>query len=76
MDPQIDERVVRADPVLRKQALAILLGSAIVGAAAIYWGLPWLETARLTRPGMQRAICVTFAAVIVAARTAAAGVIP
>ena len=63
--------LVRADPVLQKQALAILAGSAIVGAAGIYWGLPWLEAARLTQPGVQRAICVTFAAVIVAIAVAA-----
>lgn len=70
-DAPVDQSVVRADPVLRRQALGLLLGSVIAGAAAIYWGLPWLETARLTRPGVQRAICITFAAVIVAIAVAA-----
>jgi len=58
--------VVRADPVMRKRAVAILLGATLVGAAAIQWGLPWLELARLRQPGMQRTICVTFLVVIVA----------
>ena len=61
----IDE-VVRADPVLRKRAMAIVLGAGVVGAAVIQWGLPWLELARLRQSGMQRTICVTFLWVIVA----------
>ena len=58
--------VVQADPAMRKRAVAIVLGAALVGAAAIQWGLPWLELARLRQPGMQRSICITFVAVIVA----------
>lgn len=65
-DGPIDLGVVRADPVLRRQALAVVLGAALLGAAGIYWGLPWLEAARQARPGVQRAICISFAAVIVA----------
>ena len=66
MNDQTTHEVVRADPALRRRALAILLAAALLGTAAIYWGLPWLELARLQRPGMQRPICITFAAVIVA----------
>jgi len=57
--------VVRADPVLRRRALAIVALAGAVGAAAIQWGLPWLELARVRRPGMQRTICLTFLVVIV-----------
>ena len=62
----MNNEVVRADPATRKRAVAIVLGAALVGAAAIQWGLPWLELARLRQPGMQRTICITFVAVIVA----------
>jgi len=62
----MNDEVVRADPVLRKRALAILLGAGMVGGAAIQWGLPWLELARLRQPGMQRTICITFLGVIIA----------
>jgi hypothetical protein len=62
----MNNEVVRADPVLRKRAVAILLGAGVVGAAAIQWAFPWLELARLRQPGMQRTICITFVAVIVA----------
>lgn len=57
--------IVRGDPGVRRRAVALLLGAAVLGGATIQWGLPWLETARHSRPGVQRAICVTFAAVIV-----------
>jgi len=62
----MNNEVVRADPVMRRRAVAIVLGAALVGAAAIQWGLPWLEVARLRQPGMQRTICISFVAVIVA----------
>ena len=62
----MNDEVVRADPVLRKRALAMLLAAGAVGGAAIQWGLPWLELARLRQPGMQRTICITFLGVIVA----------
>ena len=58
--------IARADPRFRRQALLLLLVSVALGAAGIRWGLPWLEVARLTKPGVQRTICLTFAAVIVA----------
>jgi len=61
----MSDEVVRADPVLRRRAVAMLLGAGVVGAAAIQWGLPWLELARLRQPGMQRPICITFLAVII-----------
>ena len=61
----MSDEVVRADPVLRRRAVAMLLGAGVVGAAAIQWGLPWLELARLRQPGMQRTICITFLAVII-----------
>jgi hypothetical protein len=70
--PMTDE-VVRADPVVRRRALALLLGAAVAGAAAIQWGLPWLELARLRQPGMQRTICLTFLGVIVALALAVIG---
>jgi hypothetical protein len=54
----MNDEVVRADPVLRKRAVAMVLGAGVVGAAAIQWGLPWLELARLRQPGMQRTICM------------------
>lgn len=57
--------IVRGDPGVRRRAVALLIGAAVSGGAAIQWGLPWLETVRHSRPGVQRAICVTFAAVIV-----------
>ena len=62
----MNDEVVRADPVLRKRAVAILLGAGVVGAAAIQWGLPWLELARLRQPGMQRTTCISFLGVIIA----------
>ena len=62
----MNNEVVRADPVMRKRAVAILLGAALVGTAAIQWGLPWLELALLRQPGMRRTICLTFLAVVVA----------
>jgi hypothetical protein len=62
----MNNEVVRADPVMRRRAVAIVLGAALVGAAAIQWGLPWLEVVRLRQPGMQRTICISFVAVIVA----------
>ena len=61
----MNDEVVRADPVLRKRAVAILLGAGVVGAAALQWGLPWLELARLRQPGMQRTICISFLGVII-----------
>jgi len=67
------DEVVRADPVVRRRALALLLGAAVAGAAAIQWGLPWLELARLRQPGMQRTICLTFLGVIVALALAVIG---
>src|SRR5260370_19544040 len=70
--PMSDE-LVRADPVVRRRALAILLGAAVAGAAVIQWGLPWLELARLRQPGMQRTICITFLGVLVALALAVIG---
>jgi len=67
------DEVVRADPVVRRRALALLLGAAVAGAAAIQWGLPWLELARLRQPGIQRTICLTFLGVIVALALAVIG---
>lgn len=65
--------LVRADPVVRRRALAILLGAAVAGAAVIQWGLPWLSLARLRQPGMQRTICISFLGVIVALALAVIG---
>lgn len=61
----MDNDIVRADPRFRRQAVLLLVVAAALGTAGIRWGLPWLEVARLTQPGVQRTICVTFAAVIV-----------
>lgn len=69
----MNDELVRADPVVRRRALAILLGAAVAGAAVIQWGLPWLELARLRQPGMQRTICITFLGVIVALAFAVIG---
>lgn len=62
----MNDEVVEADPVLRRRAVALLLAAALIGAAAIQWGLPWLELARLRQPGMQRTICISFLFVIIA----------
>jgi hypothetical protein len=67
----VNDHVVRADQVLRKRAVAMLLAAALLGAAAIQWGLPWLELARLRQPSTQRTICISFLAVIVALALAA-----
>jgi hypothetical protein len=69
----MNDELVRADPVVRRRALAILLGAGVAGAAAIQWGLPWLELARLRQPGMQRTICITFLGVIVVLARAVIG---
>jgi hypothetical protein len=61
----VDDSIVHADPRSRRQAMVLLVVAVALGTAGIRWGLPWLEAARLTQPGVQRAICVTFAAVIV-----------
>jgi hypothetical protein len=62
----VNDEVVHADPVLRRRAVALLLAAALIGAAAIRWGPPWLELARLHQPGMQRTICISFLFVIIA----------
>ncbi len=69
----MNDELVRPDPVVRRRALAILLGAAVAGAAVIQWGLPWLERARLRQPGMRRTICITFLGVIVALALAVIG---
>lgn len=61
----MDNDIVRADPRFRRQAALLLVVAAALGAAGIRWGRPWLEMARRTQPGVQRIICITFAAVIV-----------
>ena len=57
--------VAPADPAYRRRALALLLLAVILGAAAIQWGVPWLESVKATRPGVQRLICISFMGVIV-----------
>ncbi len=61
----MDDDIVRADPRFRRQAVVLLVVAAALGAAGIRWGLPWLDMARQTQPGVQRAICITFAGVVV-----------
>lgn len=61
----MDDDIVRADPRFRRQALLLLAAAAALFAAGIRWGLPWLDAARQTQPGVQRITCLSFGGVIV-----------
>ena len=62
----VDNDIVRADPRFKRQALLFLAAAAALIAAGLRWGLPWLDAARQTEPGVQRIICLSFGGVIVA----------
>jgi hypothetical protein len=50
--------ILRADPQLRRRAVTMVLATAVCGAAAIHWLLPWAHATveQAVREGMPRSV--------------------
>ena len=72
--------ILRADPVMRRRAMLMLVGGAVVGTASVGWLLPALQRvlleAKLTGRIRSRTICLAFLGLLVllAAAVVASGV--